>query len=524
MRRVHVIAALTVAMLSVHSAWAQYGLYGAPDLLRLPPIQQTSAEQAGQYAQAHAQLPPAQAWQGRMPRPQNTSAALAPGYLGYAEQVPQPVIGRRVGPAPRIRSVAGTYLGPAPVDNAQGQPAQRAPEQIPHPQPGLGPSVGNEMVSQMLQESGCFEPNPWTEQPTGAECCPAECEPCAPPCCLPWFGGVSGLIMGRDAPNRLWTTYSTADQTVQLMHTDIDLNWEAGAEITFGRRFCCDRWAVAVTYWSLNAFSSYASQTAAGGVSTPLDFTDVIYADAALDAAGFVPVTLFDNSQEHRLWRTNEIHNVEINVIRNHFDFYPGDFTTGNPVEVDWMIGARFFRFEEDLRFGSLEAGAFTWAADPDRQGYLEDRCKNSLVGAQIGANVDYTVRPGWRIFVRPKIGIYNNHIENSFMAYRGDGELFAPDPTPTPPPVRSAVPGSYPVNANTDVISFLTEVNLGLDWQFLPNWTFTAGYRVMMATGMGLADNQFTHYVVDIPELADIDHNGQLILHGVFSGIEFNY
>ena len=331
--------------------------------------------------------------------------------------------------------------------------------------------------------------------------------------------------MGRDEPNRVWTTYSTADQAIQLMHTnDIGLNWEAGGEITFGRRFCCDAWSFEATYWSLNAFSGFASQTAAGGVSTPFDFTDVIYANAALDAAGFLPVTLFDNSQEHRLWRTNEIHNIEINLVRNHVDLCLGDSHMSNPIGIDWMIGARFFRFEEDLTFGSLDSGGYTWAADPDFQGYLEDQCTNNLVGFQIGGDVNYTVWEKWRLFVRPKVGIYNNHIRNSFMAYRGDGELFAPDPTPTPPPVRSAVPGSYPVNATVDAFSFMTELNLGLDWQFLPNCSFTLGYRVMVATGMGLADNQFPPYIVDIPELANVDHNGQLVLHGVFSGVEFNY
>ena len=51
MKPVHLLSALAIAMLSVPSAWAQFGLYGAPELLRLPPVQQTSAEQAGQFGQ-----------------------------------------------------------------------------------------------------------------------------------------------------------------------------------------------------------------------------------------------------------------------------------------------------------------------------------------------------------------------------------------------------------------------------------------------------------------------------------------
>jgi hypothetical protein len=524
MKHLHVLAALAIAVLSAPSAQAQFGLYGAPELLRLPPIQQASAEQASQFGQVALPLPPAAAGQvadSRMPRTRNTRATFVPDDPGYTEQVMRPVIETPVTPVPEIPSLGNTYVGMAPADSAE-KPARM---QKPQPRPAPERRVGDEVVSHMLRESGCFEPNPWTEAPGDIGCGSAECAPSEPCFCSPWFVGVSGLVMGRDAPNRVWTTYSTADQAIQLMHTrDITLDWEAGAEITFGRRFCCDTWSVEATYWSLNAFSGFASQTAVGGVSTPLDFTDVIYANAALDGAGLLPQTLFDNSQEHRLWRTNEIHNIEINLVRNHVDFCLGDPCMGNPLAVEWMIGARFLRFEEDLTFGSLEAGAYTWAADPDRQGFLENQCTNNLTGFQFGCNVDYNMWRCLNLFIRPKIGIYNNHIRNSFMAYRGDGELFAPDPTPAPPPVRSAVPGSYPVNATVDALSFMTEVDLGLEWKFLPNWSFTAGYRVLVATGMGLSDNQIPFYVVDIPELANINHNGQLVLHGVFSGFEFNY
>ena len=527
MRCVYLLAAPAITMLSVSSAWAQFGLYGSPELLRLPPVRQASTEQVGQFGQVAMPLPPAQSGalaHGQVSESRATSATFIPSDPGYTEEVVRPVIETPVAPVPTIPSLNDTFLGSAPGDSAKKPPKRKDRGKKPEPKPAAKPNAGDEVVSRMLRDAGCCEPNPWTEGSFDGGCGPEECGTCEPCFCSPWFVGVSGLVMGRDAPNRVWTTYQTTDQANQLMHTDMGLNWEAGAEITFGRRFCCDAWAVEVTYWSLNAFGAFASQTAAGGVSTPFDFTDVIYADAALDGAGLLPVTLFDGAQEHRLWRTNELHNVEVNLVRNHLDLYLGNSNMGSPLAVDWMVGARFLRFEEDLKFGSLEGGAFTWAADPDHQGFLEDRITNNLVGFQIGANVDYQVWRGWSLFLKPKIGIYNNHIRNTFMAYRGDGELFSPDPTPTPPPARSAVPGSYPVNSTTDAFSFMTELDLGLAWRFQPNWKFTAGYRVLVATGIGLADNQFPPYIVDIPELANIDHNGQLLLHGVFSGIEFNY
>ena len=523
MKRVHVLAGLAVVMLSAPSAWAQFGLYGAPELLRLPPVHHSSAGQASRFDQEPIPLPSAPPGPVAYSQPRNTRAAFVPDDPGYTQQVMRPVNELPATPEPTIPSLSNTYVGRAPVDSARNLPVRQARAEQPQPeiipQPRERAEGGGEVVSHMLQESGCFEPNPWTDPATGAGCGASECEISDPCLRSPWFGSALGLVMGRDAPNRVWTSYSSADPANQLMHTDFGLDWEAGGEITFGRRFCCDTWSIGATYWTLNAFSGFTSQLPAGGISTPFDFTDVIYANPAL--AGILPVTLFDFAQEHRLWRTNEIHNIEINLVRHHIDLCMCDGSAINPLGVDWMIGARFFRFEENLTFGSLEAGGYSWTADPDRQGYLEDMVTNNLVGVQIGCDVDYNVWRNFQLFVRPKFGIYNNHVRNSFRAYRGDGELFAPDPAP---PAGSPVPGSYPVNATENVVSFMTEVNAGLDWQFLPNWTFTAGYRVLVATGIGLADNQFPPYIVDIPELANIDTNGQLVLHGVFSGIEFNY
>ena len=47
----------------------------------------------------------------------------------------------------------------------------------------------------------------------------------------------------------------------------------------------------------------------------------------------------------------------------------------------------------------------------------------------------------------------------------------------------------------------------MGTEWQFTRNWSARAGYRVVAITGMGLADDQFPQYMVDTPEIANIQH-----------------
>ena len=55
-------------------------------------------------------------------------------------------------------------------------------------------------------------------------------------------------------------------------------------------------------------------------------------------------------------------------------------------------------------------------------------------------------------------------------------------------------VPGypDFPAHGTTTGIAFLTQIDVGADWQFTRNWSARAGYRVVAITGMGLADDQF--------------------------------
>lgn len=81
-----------------------------------------------------------------------------------------------------------------------------------------------------------------------------------------------------------------------------------------------------------------------------------------------------------------------------------------------------------------------------------------------------------------------------------------------------------YPVNSSKDILSFMTEIDVGLDWQFCNRWSARVGYRVLFVSGIGLAEEQITPYAVDIPEIAHIDHNATLILHGAFAGLTYNF
>lgn len=395
-----------------------------------------------------------------------------------------------------------SYNGGYAFDNAYGRRARGAPA-----------------------ASGCYGPDLAAFE--NAASCGADAGCCQQPAACPWFASVNALFMGRNQANRVWTTYETGHERTQLMNTDFGLGWQPGGEICIGRRFCCDQWAISASYWSLGQFtgSSHMSMWTNGlgsTLSTPLWMSGAVF---DFDPATYNPATAttmhnyFDNAQAHCLWRTDEVQNIEINVIRERLCS-----TDCSPLDIDCSVGVRYFRFKENLLFGSLQhldgSTRYTDYGCGDRahQAFIDEDITNDLVGLQFGADAGWCFCHGCRVFVAPRVGIYNNHIQSDFRAYRGDGAI------PTPVDEHGVPTGCYPVRSSVNVFSVLAQLDVGLQWQFACHWSAQVGYRLVAATGIGLADNQIPMYIVDVPELSHPRHNGELILHGAFAGITWNF
>jgi hypothetical protein len=334
----------------------------------------------------------------------------------------------------------------------------------------------------------------------------------------------------------LWTTYETDNNPNQLP-TDARPDWAVGGEVTIGRFFCCNTcdpcgnrvsrmFGIEASYWGLDSLDGYSSQSIPGGsVSTPLIVSDIEF-------GGINGTVYFDSAQQHFVRRKDEIRNLEVNFLASPNGGYGGmrcgacnghgcsscggGYGTG-PFSMGWALGVRYFRFEENFLFGSLDTGRTWGEAGGIYEAYLEDNVRNNLVGFQFGCDLSYSWLPNWRIFAAPKLGIYNNRVEHYFGLRRGDGIVAVPT-------AASGMTGTYPVRSNDDAVSFLSELDLGLDWQVAPHWSVYLGYRVIFATGIALADNQVPTYIVDIPEIADIDTNGDLVLHGAFAGVTLRF
>lgn len=510
MKYLGAVAWLGAVLATASGAWAQFGLSGAPELVPLFP--QTSRLPAAYPAseQPDIGLPadqrPAPLSVPRKTRPIKPTASYAP--TGSASRSPYE-------PGYSYRPLSGEAVGAEWPAAAAGSEAPATPVWTQDPPVGRSGGFGRAqaepagLIGQMLDESGCWGGVPgYAGQQARCDAGFAPGGSQAEPCFQPmWYVGAAGLIMSRDKANGVWTTYESGASANRLMRTtDAEVDWRGGYEVRLGRYFASGRWALEGVYWSIDGFQGFASSSVAGGtVSTPLIVSDIEF-------AGTSGTAYFDEAEEHRLWRRNEFENIEINLTRHRVDPYGASL-----VDLHWLLGVRYFRFEESLRFGSLAAGGTWGGTDPD-EAYLSDRVNNNLIGVQIGLETGCQLGYKLRVFLAPKVGLYNNHIENRFDAYRGDGVLASPT-------AASGFAGTYPVVATTDAFAFLAEIDAGVDWQFHPRWNAFAGYRLVAATGIALADHQIPTYVADIGnELALIDHNGHLILHGAVAGLQFRF
>ncbi len=494
------------------TAQAQFGLYGAPEILPIPQVQTS-------YVAPQAYAAPGTRAAG--PVSESSAAVRSPWLQQASAHVPYTSPAGQPGPPePPSLIEPDKFASPRSAPNpASAYPATGPLPASTPPASALPGGAQPSLISQMLEQvdgSGPAYPAGESYPSTGCDAGGCYSAPVArfselalgSACggCCPWYASAAYITMGRNEANRVWTTYEDGNLPNQIGHSNMaGLKFEHGVEVRLGRRFGCARqWALEGVYWTLGDFNGFASITHPSGVSTPLTVGQVEFLGASASL-------WYDGAEEHRLWRRNEIDNIELNLIRSRFSAMEYSYWT-----LDWLLGVRYFRFEEGFIFGTLAVGA-QWGQDGGfHEAYMNEQIENHLVGVQFGFQADYWLIDRLRLFMVPKLGIYNNHITQYFHMYLGDGTGATTG--------SSGVPGTYPVRSSTNNVSFLGQLDLGLDWQFAPRWSLRGGYRVIAATGIGLADHQIPPYLVDIPEIAAIDTNGDLVVHGAFAGLTFNF
>lgn len=335
------------------------------------------------------------------------------------------------------------------------------------------------------------------------ESCGDVCNYCTPR----WYASVGGLYMNRDSANKLWTTFENNVPFNQMMYTP-DTDWNGGFFATLGHRFgCCSQHAIEGSFWMLDPLEgeSQVGRTANNTLATPIDLGGV--------TIGPNPATFyFDDAQTHRVTRHDEIYNVEVNYL---YDILPA--ANNQAFSARLLLGARYFRFDENVVFSSVINGSTFGANGGADEAHLGIRDENNLIGFQMGTRIDYYLTQDLSFFATPKIGIYGNDIQQRVSLQSGDNLVGVA--TPVGGPVED-----FPLLASKTDVAVLGELDLGFNWQMTQRWSVFGGYRMLAVSGVALSDEQIPAFLVDYPDINDINSNGHVILHGAFGGVQYAF
>ena len=310
-----------------------------------------------------------------------------------------------------------------------------------------------------------------------------------------WFGSLAGLVMTRDAPNALSTTYNSSNVNTNLLDTgQAKMNWAGGGQVMFGRWFGPQAYGLQFVYWGLGPMTGNASVIDPNyQLSTPFNLGNV---NIGQQSATFY----FDNAHEHALWRKDGFNNFEWNALRRVVlgRCAPRLMFTG-------LAGIRYFRFQDGLIFGGVNSNNFSDAGGA-YAAYLNTGVTNSMVGIQLGTRIDYFILPRVRIYAQPIVGFFGNEVSMREHLYSGDGAQ------------------GFDVFAKRSTVSTLGQIDVGAGYQITPRFSAYAAYRLIGITRVGLADNQIPAFWADQQGMQNLKTNGDLILHGVMMGGMWNF
>ena len=310
-----------------------------------------------------------------------------------------------------------------------------------------------------------------------------------------WFGSLAGLVMTRDNPNAVSTTYNSSNVNTNLLDTaQAKDKWAGGGQVMFGRWWGPQAYGFQFIYWGVGPMTGNASVVDPNyQLTTPFNLGNV---NIGQQSATFY----FDNAHTHALWRSDTFNNFEWNAMRRAI-FGP------SACRLMWtgFAGVRYFRFQDGLIFGGVNSTNFSDAGGA-YAAYLNTNVTNGLAGIQLGSRIDYFVLPRVRLYAQPMVGLFGNQVSMREHLYSGDGAQ------------------GFDVMAHRSTVSTLGQIDVGGGYQLTPRFSAYAAYRLMGITRVGLADNQIPAFWADQQGMQNIKTNGDLILHGVMIGGMWNF
>jgi hypothetical protein len=305
---------------------------------------------------------------------------------------------------------------------------------------------------------------------------------------------------------------------------------------------CCGpTWGVETVYWTLfedDDYTAYVNPTGTSRTYTMMPMYGLEYDHGA----GYNPVNAYwdhgmpsDPANPIRVTQVRqsssfEVQNLEVNLLRlgvcgggcggTTFNACSGVGACadtccaprGSRYSCTAVCGFRWMQFDEDFMFG-VDYQNPVW---PTPTGYLNywSNVENNLLGAQLGCNGMYRIGCKWGVHVNTLVGLYGNDIDvrQYFVSPTGD--------------VRYIGTGeAFDVSADKTDVSMLGELRLGVSYQATCRCRLYTGWRAMGVTGLALATSQTPNAFLNANQMSNyVNSNGSMILHGLQTGIEWNY
>ena len=310
-----------------------------------------------------------------------------------------------------------------------------------------------------------------------------------------FVAGVSALVFRRDYEDDRGMSYNSAGQ--YLFSTDADVDSMGGFEAYLGKRGCSGNgWEA--SFWSLNPSRSDVSigsnpYTSLGGL------TDIYHVPSSSSV-----LNIYNNADTHRLYRTNDISNLQFNVLRN------GGTFSGGRSSYELLGGFRWFQFDEDMRYAAFSS----YSGHPVQFNY-DTNVQNTMLGGQFGGRMERCLTGRLRFATSMTLGLFSNSICQSQRMYDAD--------TGTDALINAGPFNGRPYNytsRKTD-ISMLGEMNVGGYFMLSQSVRVSLGYRALGVSGIAFSPNQIPYNFTDGADIQRIDSNGSLLLHGAYFGLQ---
>lgn len=188
--------------------------------------------------------------------------------------------------------------------------------------------------------------------------------------------------------------------------------------------------------------------------------------------------------------------------------------------------GVRYFHIDDTFAYdtefaewvpgapGSFDKGSFTkFGFDNSNELCYDVDINNNLIGPQMGWTNNYCCGK-WNLFLNSTFGIFENHMDQVQRMWSGGGGTITFQGTGQ----------SFNVSSHKDDVAFLGELRAGVAYDVTCHWRAVAAYRAIAMTGIATSTGQIPDNFSSRAEVAQINSDNSMVVHGVQVGAECRY